>query len=676
MAEMTISLPDGSTRALPEGSSAFDLASDIGPGLAKASLLARVDGTEVDLDAPLTDGVTVELITEQSDDALHTIRHSTAHVMAQAVQELYPGTQLAIGPPIDDGFYYDFELPDGQTLSDDDLAAIEERMKAIVKADQPFERHELEVAEAREFFADHLFKAEIIDTVTSGAGDAEMAADIDHADGGANTISYYKNSDTFVDMCTGPHVPSTGRLGHFKLMKVAGAYWRGDTDRPMLQRVYGTAWGNKKALKAHLQMLVEAEKRDHRRLAADMGLVSWPEELGPGLAVWHPKGATIRRLMEDYSRERHENGGYEFVFSPHIAKSVLWETSGHLDFYADGMYPPMEMDGATYYPKPMNCPFHVMIFRDQQRSYRELPLRMFELGTVYRYELSGAVHGLMRSRGFTQDDSHIFATREQLQEELASLLDFVLSVLRAFGFVDFQAKLSTRPLEKSVGDDEIWDEATEGLRLALAAADLDYVVDEGGGAFYGPKIDVDVKDAIGRAWQLSTIQVDFNLPERFELEYVASDGERKRPVMIHRALMGSIERFFGVLIEHYAGNFPAWLAPIQARVLPVSADHADYAHQVVADLKAAGLRADTTEPNEPLGKRIRRSKVEKLPYILVVGDDDVAGNTVGVNKRGQNDPERDVPLADFIERLTQESDERLIEIPDAPGLADLESANG
>ncbi len=663
---MTISLPDGSTRALPEGSSAFDLASDIGPGLAKASLLARVDGTEVDLNVALADGATVELITEQSDDALHTIRHSTAHVMAQAVQELYPGTQLAIGPPIEDGFYYDFELPEGATLSDDDLAAIEDRMKAIVKANQPFERHELPVDEALEFFADHTFKAEIIKTVTSGSQDAELADEV----GGADSISYYQNSDTFLDMCTGPHVPSTGRLGHFKLMKVAGAYWRGDTDRPMLQRVYGTAWGNKKALKAHLQRLVEAEKRDHRKLAAELGLVSWPEELGPGLAVWHPKGATIRRLMEDYSRDRHENGGYEFVFSPHIAKSVLWETSGHLDFYADGMYPPMELDGATYYPKPMNCPFHVMIFRDQQRSYRELPLRMFELGTVYRYELSGAVHGLMRSRGFTQDDSHIFATREQLQEELSSLLEFVLSVLRAFGFADFQAKLSTRPLEKSVGDDAIWDEATEGLRGALESAGLEYITDEGGGAFYGPKIDVDVRDAIGRSWQLSTIQLDFNLPERFELEYVASDGERKRPVMIHRALMGSIERFFGVLIEHYAGNFPAWLSPIQARVLPVSADHADYAAQVVAELKAAGLRADTTEPNEPLGKRIRRSKMEKLPYILVVGDDDVAANTVGVNKRGQNDPERDVAVSAFIERLKQEDDDRVIEI------AELESADG
>ncbi len=650
-----VSLPDGSQRELPAGATALDLAADIGPGLAKAALLAKVDGVEVDIAAILTDGVTVELLTDRSPEALHTIRHSTAHLMAQAVQDLYPGTQLAIGPPIDDGFYYDFELADGKTVSDDDLAAIEVRMREIVKADQPFERHELPVDEAKAFFAHHIFKAEIIDKVTGGdSNDAELADEV----GAANFISYYQNSDSFLDMCVGPHVPSTGRLAHFKLMKVAGAYWRGDTDRPMLQRIYGTAWANKKDLKAHLNRLVEAEKRDHRKLAAEMGLVSWPEELGPGLAVWHPKGATVRRIMEDYSRERHEHGGYEFVYSPHIAKAVLWETSGHLDYYADSMYPPMEMDGATYYPKPMNCPFHVMIFRDQQRSYRDLPLRMFELGTVYRYELSGAVHGLMRSRGFTQDDSHIFATRDQLQDELASLLAFVLSVLRAFGFNEFQAKLSTRPFENSVGEDDLWDEATDGLRMALEAAELDYVVDEGGGAFYGPKIDVDVTDAIGRAWQLSTIQVDFTLPERFGLEYIASDGSRQRPLMIHRALMGSIERFFGVLIEHYAGNFPAWLAPVQARVLPVAADHADYAANVVTQLKDAGFRVDSAEAIEPLGKRIRRAKMEKLPYVLVVGDDDVAAGTIGVNKRGTSDPDRDVPVSNFIAMLGTEVEER------------------
>ncbi|MFA9565796.1 MAG: threonine--tRNA ligase, partial [Acidimicrobiales bacterium] len=452
----------------------------------------------------------------------------------------------------------------------------------------------------------------------------------------------------------GPHVPSTARLGHFALQKVAGAYWRGDEKRPMLQRIYGTAWATKKDLKGHLHRLAEAEKRDHRRLVAELDLLSWPEELGPGLAVWHPKGAIVRRVIEDYARDRHEHGGYEFVFSPHIAKSVLWETSGHLDFYADSMYPPMEMDGATYYPKPMNCPFHVMVYRSQQRSYRDLPLRMFELGTVYRYELSGAVHGLLRSRGFTQDDSHIFCTREQIADELASLLEFVLSVLRAFGFDEFYARLATKPPEKSVGDDSQWDEAIAGLRHALDVAGLDFELDEGGGAFYGPKIDVDVADAIGRRWQLSTLQLDFNLPERFGIDYVGPDGDHHRPVMIHRALLGSIERFFGVLIEHYAGALPTWLAPVQARVLPVAADHQDYAEQVVARLRSADIRVDSVAATDPLGKRIRNAKVEKLPYVLVVGDDDVAATTLGVNPRG-GEVERDVPLDAFVEQIVAES---------------------
>jgi len=652
---ITVQLPDGSAREILAGTTAAGLAASIGAGLARAALIAVVDGEELDLNRPLRDGAVVEIVTGPSGRGLHTIRHSTAHVMAQAILDLYPGTQLAIGPPIEDGFYYDVDLPDGQTLSEEDLEKIEARMQEIVAADQPFVRHELSAEEAATFFADELYKAEIIERVTGGTAPGQDTGEVG-SDG--DTISYYANGDGFRDMCTGPHVPSTGKLGHFKLQSVAGAYWRGDVSRPMLQRIYGTAWDSKKALKTHLQMLEEAEKRDHRRLAQELDLVSWPDELGPGLAVWHPKGARIRKLMEDYSRDRHENGGYEYVFSPHIAKSVLWETSGHLDFYADGMYPPMEMDGASYYPKPMNCPFHVMIYRSNQRSYRELPLRLFELGAVYRYELSGAVHGLMRSRGFTQDDSHIFTTREDIQTELASLLDFVLSVLRAFGFEDFQAKLSTRPLEKAVGDDELWDEATAGLRAALDSHGLDYIVEEGGGAFYGPKIDVDVKDAIGRAWQLSTIQLDFNLPERFDLEYIASDGTRKRPVMIHRALMGSIERFFGVLIEHYAGAFPAWLAPTQVRVLPVAEVHDDYAYAVAARLRSEGFRVDVVSAVEPLGKRVRNGKVEKLPYILVVGDDDVANDSVGVNKRGEGKPERDVTIADFSGRLRSEVDEK------------------
>ncbi len=663
MADISVTLPDGSARSLPAGATAGDLAAAIGPRLAKDALIAVVDGTEVDLDRTLPDGAKVEIVTPTSDRGRHTLRHSTAHVLAQAVIELYPGSTYAIGPPIENGFWYDFELPGGHTFSEEDLVAIEAAMRKIVAADQPFIRSELEPGDALALFAAHSYKREIIENVAAGRGSGPQSSDTTdlaaEVAGPGEAISIYRNTDTFVDLCMGPHVPSTGRLGHFKLMRVAGAYWRGDNSRPMLQRIYGTAWATKAELEEHLHRLAEAEKRDHRRLAAELDLVSWPEELGPGLAVWHPKGATVRRAMEDYSRHRHETGGYDFVFSPHIAKSVLWETSGHLDFYADGMYPPMEMDeGTAYYPKPMNCPFHVMIYRSSQRSYRDLPMRLFELGTVYRYELSGAVHGLMRSRGFTQDDSHIFCTQEDIEGELASLLAFVLSVLRAFGFEEFQAKLSTRPSEKSVGDDSLWDLATDGLRAALDTAGLEYTVDEGGGAFYGPKIDVDVRDAIGRAWQLSTIQLDFNLPERFGIEYVGADGGRHRPVMIHRALMGSIERFFGVLVEHYAGAFPVWLAPVQARVLPVADEHGSYAAEVVAALRAAGVRVDKVDADDPLGKRVRNGKVEKIPYVLVVGGDDVAGHTVGVNQRGADGVERGVGLDEFIGRITGEIADR------------------
>ena len=653
---ISVRLLDGSERQLSVGSSAADLAASISPRLASVALIAVVDGVEQDLNVALRDGSKVEIVTPQSEAGLRTIRHSTAHVLAQAIVDLYPGTQLAIGPPIEHGFYYDVELPDGQALSETELEQIEARMAEIVAEDQPFVRHELDAEEAATFFADDMYKAEIIERVVSGATAGEDVGEV--AD--ASSVSYYANGDinsdgTFRDMCTGPHVPSTGRLGAFKLQSVAGAYWRGDVSRPMLQRVYGTAWSSRKELKTHLQMLAEAAKRDHRRLAVDLDLLSWPEELGPGLAVWHPKGALVRKLMEDYSRKRHEQGGYDFVFTPHLAKSVLWETSGHLDFYADSMYPPMDLDGTSYYPKPMNCPFHVMIYRSGQRSYRELPLRLFELGAVYRYELSGAVHGLMRSRGFTVDDSHIFCAQEDIAAELASLLDFVLSVLRAFGFDDFVAKLSTRPPDKSVGEDELWSQATDGLRDALDTCGLDYVVDEGGGAFYGPKIDVDVGDAIGRSWQLSTVQLDFNLPERFDLEYISADGSRKRPVMIHRALFGSVERFFGVLLEHYAGAFPTWLAPTQVSVLPVAAVHNDYAHTVASRLRDVGARVEVTDAVEPLGKRVRNGKVQKIPYILVVGDDDVGNDTVGVNRRDQNAPERDVPVVEFAEQLAAEA---------------------
>jgi threonyl-tRNA synthetase len=646
MSNITVSLPDGSERELDDDATALDLAAAIGSGLKKAAVAAIVDGQETDLTTSLHDGATVAIITAGTPEGRHVLRHSTAHVMAQAVTRLFPGAKFSIGPAIENGFYYDFELPGGATFSDDDLERIEAEMREIVKANQPFVRSEMSMAEAKELFADQPYKVEIIERVESAEADNDDAAEV----GEGGVISAYRNTDSFVDMCVGPHVPSTGKLGFFKLQRVSGAYWRGDEKGPMLQRIYGTAWESKQALAEHLHQLEEAAKRDHRKLATELDLLSFPHELGGGLAVWHPKGAIVRKLMEDYSRTRHEHGGYEFVYTPHLANGKLFETSGHLQWYADGMYPPMEMDNGTYYMKPMNCPMHCLIFRSRQRSYRELPLRLFELGNVYRYERAGTLHGLLRIRGFTQDDSHIYCTKEQLAEEVASLLDFVLSVLRAFGFEDFTFNLSTKNPDKYVGSDEIWDEATVALREALDAHGLDYAVKEGDAAFYGPKIDIDVRDAIGRSWQLSTIQADFQLPERFDLEYVGADNNRHRPVMLHRALFGSIERFFGVLIEHYAGAFPTWLAPTQVRVLAVAEAHEPYAADVVMALEAAGARVDTSPADDGLGKRIRNAKLEKIPYVLVVGDDDVAAGTVGVNPRG-GEVERGVPLDRFVEQF-------------------------
>ena len=649
MSNITVSLPDGSERELAADATALDLAASIGSGLRKAAVAAVVDGRETDLTAPLHDGAVVSIITAGTDEGRHVLRHSTAHVMAQAVTRLFPGAKFSIGPAIENGFYYDFELPGGATFSDDDLERIEAEMREIVKANQPFVRSEMSMAEAKELFADQPYKVEIIERVESAEADNEDAAEV----GEGGVISAYRNTDSFVDMCVGPHVPSTGKLGFFKLQRVSGAYWRGNEKGPMLQRIYGTAWESKQALAEHLHQLEEALKRDHRKLATELDLLSFPHELGGGLAVWHPKGAIVRKLMEDYSRLRHEHGGYEFVYTPHLANGKLFETSGHLQWYADGMYPPMEMDNGTYYMKPMNCPMHCLIFRSRQRSYRELPLRLFELGNVYRYERAGTLHGLMRIRGFTQDDSHIYCTKEQMAEEVASLLDFVLSVLRAFGFDEFTFNLSTKDPDKYIGDDQIWDEATEALREALDAHGLEYAVKEGDAAFYGPKIDIDVRDAIGRSWQLSTIQADFQLPERFDLEYVGADNNRHRPIMLHRALFGSIERFFGVLLEHYAGAFPTWLAPVQVRVLAVAEAHEAYAATVVEALEAAGARVDTVAADDGLGKRIRNAKLEKIPYVLVVGDDDVAAGTVGVNPRG-GEVERGVDLASFVEQLRDE----------------------
>jgi threonyl-tRNA synthetase len=639
---ISIRLPDGSSRELQAGATIGDLAASIGSRLAKAAVAARVDGTEVDLSTPLRDGAEVAIITADTPEGRHVLRHSTAHVMAQAVTQLWPGAKFAIGPPIDDGFYYDFDLPGGATFSEEDLERIEARMREIVAADQPFVREEHSIDEGLSLFADQPYKREIIEGVDSaeGAGDGVVTA--------------YRNSDDFVDLCRGPHVPTTKRLGSFKLMKVAAAYWRGDEKRQQLQRIYGTAWEDDKALKAHLTMLEEAEKRDHRKLGVELDLFHFDPIVGSGLPLYHPNGGLIRKLMEDYSRSEHEKGGYEFVFTPHIAKSTLFETSGHLQWYADGMYPPMELEGASYYPKPMNCPMHMLIFKAEQHSYRDLPLRLFELGTVYRYEKSGVVGGLLRARGFTQDDSHIFCTPEQLPGELASLLAFVLRLTRTFGFDNVELELATRP-EKYIGTPEEWDVAEAALASAIGAAELPYVVAEGEGAFYAPKIDVHIRDALGRRWQGPTIQVDLQLANRFDIEYVGADNVRHRPAVIHRAMFGSFERFFALLVEHTGGNFPTWMAPVQVQVLGVRNDHDEHAEKLVHRLRTEGFRATFERADEQLGSRIRKAKLRKVPYILVVGDDDVAKGTVGVNVRGGDKPERGVTVADFIDRLRDEA---------------------
>ncbi len=649
MSNITVQLPDGSLREVPTGATAADLAVAIGRRLAGDALAARVNGILCDLGTPLSDGDTVSIVTPASDEGRDVLRHSTAHVMAQAVVRLWPGAQFAIGPAITDGFYYDFRLPNDARFSDDDLERIESEMRTIIAENQPFQREEHTYDEGLALFADQPFKVEIISGVRDGRGGD------DESEVSGSLVTSYRNTDSFRDLCRGPHVPATGRLGHFKLMRVAGAYWRGDEHREQLQRVYGTAWESAEALATHLEFLEEAARRDHRILGRELDLFSFPAELGPGLSVFHPRGGTVRRVIEEYSRSRHVAADYEFVYSPHITKSVLFETSGHLDWFSEDMYPPMELDeGQAYYLKPMNCPFHVLIFKARQRSFRELPLRLFEFGSVYRYEKSGAVHGLTRVRGMTQDDAHIFCTRSQMRDELANLLTFVLDLLRDFGLDDFYLELSTRPEGKAVGSDEDWQVAEATLADVARAAGIETVRDEGGGAFYGPKISVQARDAIGRTHQLSTIQLDFQLPARFDAEYVSSDNHRERPVMIHRALFGSVERFIAILVEHYAGNFPTWMAPEQVRVLGVRDDHDEYVDKVRRRLRAAGLRVVVETANEPLGARIRRAKVEKVPYILVVGDSDVAEGTVGVNSRGSDTPERGVDLDEFITRLDDE----------------------
>ncbi len=635
---IAIELPDGSTQDYPDGTTGLDVARSIGKRLAEAAVAVELDGRLLDLTRPLPHGGRLRIVTDDTEEGRAVLRHSAAHVLAQAVLSLYPGATFAIGPPIEDGFYYDFDI--GRPFTPEDLERIEAKMAEIIAADQPFVREEVSRDRALELFADHPYKREIIESVEPSEVEPGSA------------VTLYRN-DGFVDLCRGPHVPSTGRLRAVKLLRSAGAYWRGDERRPQLQRIYGTAWESKKALDAYLHRLEEAERRDHRRLGPELDLFSFPRDLGAGLVVWHPKGGAVRRVIEDHSRRLHERYGFQFVFTPHVAKAQLWETSGHLAYYAENMYPGMELDhGEEYRVKPMNCPFHVLIYKSRGRSYRDLPLRLFELGSVYRYERSGVIHGLLRARGFTQDDSHTFCTRDQLQQELAMHLDFVLTWLRDFGFTEFEADLSTRP-DKWVGELDLWEQAEAELADALDQSGLDYRLAEGEGAFYGPKIDVHVRDAIGRRWQMATIQVDFALPANFELEYASPENTPERPVMIHAAKAGSIERFFGVLVEHYAGAFPMWLAPVQVTVVPVADRHVDYARRVADTLRAGAVRVEVDASNDTVGEKIRTALSQKHPAVLVVGDRDVEASTVGMRYYGDEQERRGVALADAVSELTE-----------------------
>ncbi|MBQ1034551.1 threonine--tRNA ligase [Micromonospora sp. C97] len=600
-----------------------------------------------DLDWSPAEETVVEPVSLDSPDGLNVLRHSTAHVLAQAVQDVFPEAKLGIGPPIENGFYYDFDVD--KPFQPDDLSKLEKRMQEIIKSGQRFRRRRFgSLDEARSELADEPFKLELIEVKGEGL-DTDEVMEV-----GGGELTIYDNLDAkedkvcWSDLCRGPHLPTTRLIGAFKLMRSAAAYWRGSEKNPQLQRVYGTAWPTRDELKAYLKLLEEAARRDHRKLGADLDLFSFPDEIGSGLAVFHPKGGIIRREMENYSRQRHEAAGYEFVNTPHITKAQLFQTSGHLPYYADTMFPPMQLEGADYYLKAMNCPMHNLIFRSRGRSYRELPLRMFEFGTVYRYEKSGVVHGLTRVRGLTQDDSHIYCTREQMAGELSTLLSFVLDLLRDYGLDDFYLELSTRDdSPKFIGADEDWAEATEALRTAAATSGLELVPDPGGAAFYGPKISVQARDAIGRTWQMSTIQVDFNQPERFGLEYQAADGSRQRPVMIHRALFGSIERFFGVLTEHYAGAFPAWLAPVQVVGIPIREDHTDYLHGFVAALRAEGIRAQVDAGDDRMQKKIRTAQQQKVPFMVIAGDDDVAAGTVSFRYR-DGSQRNGVPVAEAV----------------------------
>jgi threonyl-tRNA synthetase len=630
----SLTLPDGRTTALPEGE-------PVGSVLPGQAIAARVDGELVDLSFVPAGDAKVEPVQPSEDDGMHVLRHSAAHVMAQAVCDLWPGTRYAIGPPVQDGFYYDLELP--SPISESDLERIEARMAEIVGADQAFVREELSRAEALERFADQPYKREIVETLEQG----EVA--------GGEAVTVYRN-DGWSDLCLGPHVPSTGRLKAFKLMKLAGAYWRGDESRPMLTRIYGTAWATPKDLRGYLQRLEEAEKRDHRKLGRELDLFSSPEELGPGLWIWHPKGGIFRKELEDYVRNLHLERGYDLVVTPHVARSVLWETSGHLEKYADNMYPPMRDEQGDYYVKPMNCPFHVLVYKSKTRSYRDLPMRLSELGTIYRHERIGTLHGLLRIRGGTQDDSHIICTPDQLVDEILAVFDLTLEILGTFGFTEPIIKLSTLP-GQTIVTPEMAERATEALTNALEKSGLPYQLAEGEGAFYGPKVDFDFRDAIGRAWQLTTVQCDFGLPERFEMEYVGQDNERHRPVMVHRAILGTLERFSAVLIEHYGGAFPLWLSPEQVRLVPVADRHVDHARGLAARLREAGLRPEVDESAETVGKKVRAAQLVKAPYVLVIGDKEIGSGVLTVRDR-EGTETKDVPFDAFVGALVDEATTR------------------
>src|SRR6266851_2214253 len=609
-------------------------------------IAARVNGMVTDLAREVADGDIIDPVTIGSADGLAILRHSTAHVLAQAVQSIRPEAKLGIGPPVENGFYYDFDV--AEPFAPDDLKAIEQRMRQIVKQGQLFRRRVVTDEAARAELAAEPYKIELIGLKGGAAGDESVEV-------GSGELTIYDNLDpasgqtVWKDLCRGPHLPSTKHIPAFKLMRSGGAYWRGSEANPQLQRIYGTAWPSRQQQDDYLTFLAEAERRDHRKLGTELDLFSFPPEIGSGLPVFHPKGGIIRKEMEDYSRRRHLEAGYEFVNTPHITKSSLFETSGHLEWYADGMYPPMEMEGAKYYPKPMNCPMHILIYASRGRSYRDLPLRLFEFGTVYRFEKSGVVHGLTRARGFTQDDAHIFCRPDQLADELASLLDFVVGLLRDYGLTEFEAELSTRP-DKFVGEIAEWDKAEAALKHALDASGLPYVIAEGEGAFYAPKVDVHVKDAIGRRWQLSTLQVDFQEPGRFGIEYQAADGTRQRPYMIHRALFGSIERFFGILVEHYAGAFPPWLAPVQVVGIPIADAHVPYLEKIAASLREQGIRVEVDDSDDRMQKKIRTAQRQKVPFMPIAGDDDVAAEAVSFRYR-DGSQKNGVPVADAVAEI-------------------------